>query len=1391
MKKEKERVQIKAPKLQDKTPQSVVVLINGKRLENNYYNYDATNSELNIEITENIGTYRIIYTYSEMNVREENLQLDTKAYSKFENIEEEIQTQDEQVITIKSTGEKISIQGEITKEVYKGYLYEGKENETTYDENYIVEVSNTQNVEEIKISKEKEVYSYTIGEEERNKIENDTNQSTYFKQTMINKSQMLSMLGQDGTITIQNAQDEVIQQLTKDSEEDENGNIVISYPNKEVKDIKIVTTKPVQLGEIKIYNQKAIDSKIGYSREEIEKFENLESIIKVNESINELQMNLLNTRAEAKISMENTHLTTLHKNENVPIMVTLLSNSNQYDLYKNPVINVIFPRELEIDIKNITQLNLEEQIKIKETALQEDGEGKKVLRITFEGEQENYIQNLNEGIQIAIIADINIPNTINSKESAIELSWTDENKQGENKTECPFKISSKYGVLMVNQLENYNQKQEVMETIDDEEVSLQLDAYSNEIIPTRKTQIINNYENSISEVFVIGSISEEQQAMDISFQDIRIPQNKNAKIYYSAQMQTDKNSNEWIENKDEVGKIKAYKIVLEDEIQSGESIELSYSFHIPGNLEPGTRSYIKNTLEYKYLDNRETTISEVKCNTKNQQAYMFQANKTTEALEGVKVEISAISGGQYVKDGDTVKEGQGIRYKVRVTNEGSSELSNIVLEAIHTNAIYYDLISYQEDVDFIPYTKYKIDENRNLTSKTLQIDSLQVGETKEVSYQISVKEVVDNNQTLTGEIKITADNQEEKIIPNMSNKIDKADIKATLKFLYSEDVITAEGSGVPLLASVKNISNQELQDIIVEIPLAEGLSDFTEDDLFMSGEEPYEFIECKNRIIKFRIPKIEANQTVAITVKPGVERLDLSKSQETISQYFKVLANNQEYISNDIERKITQTRVEIIATQTTNRQEKKVKDGDEIIFTFKIENKGTIETDISITDKIPFGLKVNSAILKTSEGQEEVEHEISLLVAHAMIKPNEVIEFEINTTVDATTMVEQEIENYVEINGINVETESNKISFMIELPQEDKDDSNNEDNNDNNNDDDNNQEFPGDDSDSSITYNISGMAWLDANGDGMQDMEEMKIPNMPVWLINEETGENSSETTEEDGSYSFQNVKKGNYIVVFQYDTNQYTVTAYQKEGIPQNINSDVMSSKMNIQNRELSIARTKTLVLNSQDLENIDAGFIEGKKFDLKIEKTINQVTVKNSKGTKTNSYQKSKLAKVEIDAKQIENSEVTIEYNIAVTNQGQIAGYANEIIDYLPKDLSFNQEINQFWSQSKDGAISTKELSNQIINPGETKNITLIASKKMTEENTGTIINKVKIEKYSSDYGTEEVDNNNNESQADVIISIRTGKLILYLSLTMIIITVIAIGVYFIKKGVLQERR
>ena len=160
--------------------------------------------------------------------------------------------------------------------------------------------------------------------------------------------------------------------------------------------------------------------------------------------------------------------------------------------------------------------------------------------------------------------------------------------------------------------------------------------------------------------------------------------------------------------------------------------------------------------------------------------------------------------------------------------------------------------------------------------------------------------------------------------------------------------------------------------------------------------------------------------------------------------------------------------------------------------------------------------------------------------------------------------------------------------------------------------------------------------------------------------------------------------------------------------------------------------------------------------------------------------------------------NSTVIIEYLIRITNEGELAGYVNEIVDNMPKDLNFSSEMNNNWYQGIGGQLYTKELSNKIINPGKTEEITLTLVKSMNENNTGTTINVAEINETNNDFLISDIDsipgNNVSEeddiSKAELIISIRTGSVGGYITLIIVIIAIIGIGTYLIKKRVLDKK-
>ena len=222
----------------------------------------------------------------------------------------------------------------------------------------------------------------------------------------------------------------------------------------------------------------------------------------------------------------------------------------------------------------------------------------------------------------------------------------------------------------------------------------------------------------------------------------------------------------------------------------------------------------------------------------------------------------------------------------------------------------------------------------------------------------------------------------------------------------------------------------------------------------------------------------------------------------------------------------------------------------------------------------------------------------------------------------------------------------------------------------------------------------------------------------------------------------------------------------------------------MDIDGETKNVASTDTFELNNENIKNIDIGLANAKIFDLKLSKTINKIKISNAQGVDTIEYNDSTFAKKEIKAKYLSGSLVVIEYKIKVTNEGEIPGYVQEIVDYLPAGLDFNSSLNKDWYKEGENLYS-KSLSNKKINPGKSEELTLILTKNMTESNTGLINNKAEISKAYNTLGIEDIDskfgnkqgNEDDLGSADVIISVSTGAVISYVVVTLSMIIIIGI--------------
>ena len=217
--------------------------------------------------------------------------------------------------------------------------------------------------------------------------------------------------------------------------------------------------------------------------------------------------------------------------------------------------------------------------------------------------------------------------------------------------------------------------------------------------------------------------------------------------------------------------------------------------------------------------------------------------------------------------------------------------------------------------------------------------------------------------------------------------------------------------------------------------------------------------------------------------------------------------------------------------------------------------------------------------------------------------------------------------------------------------------------------------------------------------------------------------------------------------------------------------------------------------MLKAEDVYNIDLGLVEDKKFDLKLDKIVSNITVNNKKETSTHDYNKN-FAKIDFETKYVNTATMVVEYKITVTNEGAIPGYAKKIADYLPSELKFSTDLNQDWYEGKNGVIYNNSLANTVINPGESKEIKLILTKSMNKESFGTITNNAEIYEASNDYGVKDTDStpgNKNTSEDDystatIVTGVKTGQIFIYTTLIATVIAIVGVGSYMIKKRVLK---
>ena len=247
----------------------------------------------------------------------------------------------------------------------------------------------------------------------------------------------------------------------------------------------------------------------------------------------------------------------------------------------------------------------------------------------------------------------------------------------------------------------------------------------------------------------------------------------------------------------------------------------------------------------------------------------------------------------------------------------------------------------------------------------------------------------------------------------------------------------------------------------------------------------------------------------------------------------------------------------------------------------------------------------------------------------------------------------------------------------------------------------------------------------------------------------------------------------------------QYSVTKYKVSGASEKENSNVATSKVNIDGTEKVVAVSDTIEITNESIGDINIGLVKNSILDFEIEKTVKKITVKTNKQTEVYDFNNVSLAKAEIHAKEMDGAQVTIEYEIKIKNVGEVPGTIEEVKDYIPTGTTL--VTGSGWTNTNNTAINTS-LRNQTILANEEKTLYIQVTKTMNGQNTGVVENKAELGKVNVTTSSEAITRNEiKPSSANVIITVKTGiepmHIILIISGLLIILGV-GIKIYKIKK-------
>jgi len=1443
-------VEVLVPSINGKKPTEIKVIANTlatngmqKTLSDKEYEYNEETGKIEI-LTENPiqedgkinwnkqvqDEYLITYIYKEETTVSENLKVELGSKAEIQVYGNEQKTISNEVpkteITLNERiGNIVTVQNTATQSLSKGFLYantkavDGEKQETVYTQKVSANVSYSDVVDKLSVTLETD--KFVVNDDS---VEN-ISKRTYIKDIYINRDNYINLLGEEGTITILSKEGATIDIITNKSKVDNNGNIVVDLNQMNLDQIVIKTSKPQKEGTIDIYVDKAVKESANLlniqNYKAIRTDAKTEAIKQSNTIVEErASTDIVLVEPVSKIDMQlsTTNLSTIVENKNVELKAILDTSNSNYALYKNPVIDFVLPEYVEnITINSVTsRFNDELQVANYEVISQ------RIIRVTMSGEQTKYdIGLMARGLNIIVNANITTKKLTPSIQSEVKMYVYNENsniyenvEDGRGVVTLPIQFIAPAGIVAASSISNYNSQNDQMLLISGEGKRGSLDVLRESRLATVENIIINNSTSPINNVSILGrTISKGNKniqtgedlgtTFDASMRTLISVEgidSSKVTIYYSENGAATKDltnpENGWTTQVQDLAKVKSYLVVLNDsQMEVGTIISLKYNMEIPELLSRNQYGYATYAVYYSNALTR--SVSEEK---------LIAPLTEVSTGEGPEIETKLEAN---VEDGEEVQEGQIIKYTVTITNTGKALAQSVIAGAnIPAGTKYIEYVAGidgQQDV-------YKENETKTMATKAL--GDIEPGKSATFEFEVKVSElevydddehVDENGKPLKKEVTVKASAYGTALeldalagSNEISNKVVEGYLTTSMVTNPGISTVLKGGNTLIYKVNLKNINESALKNVVAKDVLPEGLkykqAYYYKNMAKLTNNIRY---DETSREITYSIGELAENEIIELYLEVEVDNTKYEITQiKNSMQISCVTSDNQTrtFRTNEIVNSAKIDKAELKATLTSDIPTGNIEEGEIIKYIFELTNTGTKTMyNVKIIDVFPPELTYVNSSYEIDGIESEIGGStgstapfVASLEAGKTLKY--ILTLEVNELPDGVERmgISNKFNVYSEELGmITTNIINHTVVPKAEIP--------------------NNPEEP--DGPTTETRKIQGQIWLDENRDGKKDEAEARQSNIEVMLysyatgklVTDEEGKIISIKTDESGRYEFSDLSLGEYSVIFLYDTSKYSSTIYRKEGVDNILNSDAIDSKITLDGAEKVAALTEKVDVTDSNMYNVDLGLVENKKFDLKLEKTVASITVQNQTGTAKYDYN-NQFAKRDLTGRYLEDTTIVVEYKIAITNEGAIEGYAKKIVDYIPSNFKFNAELNKDWYTLDNGSICSSSLANTKILPGETKQITLLLTKSVKESDLTIISNTAEILEAYNDLGIADVDstpgnkqsNEDDISKADILLTIRTGaQTIMFLILTLGIISVIGIGVYFINKKVIRRIR